>query len=299
MKAYLWEWTTDQRNAKDAIAPVHKYASDTTTLLKLGDHEYVTGISFTYNGYTGITNMNHGLQARADIYLCDSTGGSHHKLGSTGYLRGARWYDTAGGGNWYPEEFITTQLNVSGVAWKDLMGKTLYIKKSETGAYNGITVYKPQGYPPVEVEISTAILQHTITWSDPSVFVSQNEYELTVTYGGSATDSWGETVEYRLQIDGVDFGAYDSGSQSKTITLTDSMLEVQHTIVVQARCSSDSSVYNSNNYTLFTPASVHKTVKYWNGVDWVECYASYFDGTEWVEVEPYYYDGIDWVPCSH
>lgn len=298
MKAYLWEWTTDQRNAKDAIAPIHKYASDTTTLLKLGDHEYVTGITFVYNGYTGISNMNHGLSSAADIYLCDSTGGNHHKLGNTGMLSGARWYDTAGGGNWYPTEFVRNQLNVSGVAWKDLMGKTLYIKKSETGSYHGITAYKPQGYPPAEIEITTAILQHEIAWTDPSLSLSQNEYELTATMGGYATDNWGGTPTYYLEIDDEEVGTFTNGTV--TVTLTDEQLEIPHTFKLVAISTVDHHIVGSVGVSeSYTPHSVHKTVKYWDGSSWIECYGHVYDNGEWVEVEPHYWNGSDWVPCSH
>lgn len=43
----------------------------------------------------------------------------------------------------------------------------------------------------------------------------------------------------------------------------------------------------------------HKTVKYWDGSQWVECYANVWDGSQWVEVEPRYWDGSQWVECTH
>lgn len=43
----------------------------------------------------------------------------------------------------------------------------------------------------------------------------------------------------------------------------------------------------------------HKTVKYYDGSEFVECIASVYDNGEFVETEPYYYNGSAWVPCSH
>lgn len=43
----------------------------------------------------------------------------------------------------------------------------------------------------------------------------------------------------------------------------------------------------------------HKTVKYHNGSNWVECVPYYYDGSNWVQCDPYYYDGTSWKECSH
>ncbi len=41
------------------------------------------------------------------------------------------------------------------------------------------------------------------------------------------------------------------------------------------------------------------TVAYWDGTQWVTCYANYYDGTQWRQALPRYWDGTRWVECSH
>ena len=42
----------------------------------------------------------------------------------------------------------------------------------------------------------------------------------------------------------------------------------------------------------------HKTVKVYNGEEFVKCTMNYYDGTQFVECEPQYYDGTQWKPCN-
>lgn len=48
----------------------------------------------------------------------------------------------------------------------------------------------------------------------------------------------------------------------------------------------------------YTATPNHRTVKYYDGMIWIECIPFVWNGTEWDEVEPYYYNGTDWVLCS-
>ena len=60
-----------------------------------------------------------------------------------------------------------------------------------------------------------------------------------------------------------------------------------------------SAVTGNATYTaVYTQISQHRTVKYWDGRVWDECYMQYYDGSDWVEVEPWYYNGSTWVLCS-
>lgn len=40
------------------------------------------------------------------------------------------------------------------------------------------------------------------------------------------------------------------------------------------------------------------TVAYWDGTQWVTCYANYYDGAQWKQAMPRYWDGTEWVECS-
>ena len=42
----------------------------------------------------------------------------------------------------------------------------------------------------------------------------------------------------------------------------------------------------------------YKTVKVYNGEEFVKCTMNYYDGTKFVECEPSYYDGTAWQPCN-
>lgn len=281
-------WTTHGvRNARTTL----KYNGSDLVLAK---GEYPTGLSF--NSASGpVTKLSHfdplapGGTYKASLVICDSLGRFPHKF-SDAQQDYDRTYD-----------YFTTQ--VSGQSWTDLNNKTLAIGKIHVSTPNDyvtnllyIDRYDAT-YPEMTVTITTAFVPHTISWTNPSLSFSQEEYVLTVTKGGSADDSWGGTITYKLYMDGVDQGAFSEAT--KAITLTDDQLEVPHTFelyaVSTARGETITSVGCSASHT---PHSVHKTMKYWNGTAWIECYANVRVGSTWVEVEPFYYDGTTWVPCS-
>lgn len=141
-------------------------------------------------------------------------------------------------------------------------------------------------------KVTIETLVHAITWTNPGLSFGQNEYQLTVTKSGYATDNWGETVTYKLRMDGVDKGTFSGNSM--TLTLTDADLEVAHTYELVAV----SSISSTGLSTSFTPGPVHKTLGYWNGTQWVECIPYYRTESTWQEVWPYYWDGTQWVLCS-
>ena len=280
----------------DAGAPWLGVANATATLyygdapLTLKSYEYPTG--FHFNGNTVIWCDGPISEmpwiGRADFVLCDSSGGNPYVLGNVAVDRGR--YRPA-------SDFIGV---ISGQTWTNLKGKTLALGKvatySDTSKPLICGAYDASYYS--TITITTAYVNHAIKWTDPSLSFSQDEYELTVTMGGSATDNWGGTPTYRLKMDGVDRGAFSNGSL--VITLTDADLEQAHSFGLVAVCTVEGSTASSVGATeQYTPHSVHKTVKYWTGSAWVECYAHVYDSGEWVEVEPMYYDGTSWVPCSH
>lgn len=257
--------------------------------LKLKPYEYPTG--FHFNGNTvfwcdgPISEMP--WVGRAEFVLCDSWGGNKYHLADIDVDRGR--YRVA-------SDFIGV---IAGQTWTNLKGKTVAIGKVETPTHTSEPIlcgaYDASYYS--SITITTAYLARVITWTNPSLTFSQNEYELTLTRGGSAVDSWEGSITYRLRMDGIDIGAFNG--TTKTITLTDDQLEILHTFDLVAVSTVDGQTASQIGTTVnHTPHSVHKTVKYWTGSEWVESYAQVWDGTQWVEVETYYWDGTAWVPCS-
>ena len=207
----------------------------------------------------------------ATIYLSDKDGQNKVGIATIG---GSGWIHDWAEGNQYI-------WNVPDTNGKALKGKTLAFTKSFSDVYW-------RGSATVTVVTS----DHVITWTNPDLAFAQNEYQLTVTKSGTATDNWGESFTVHLYMDGVDKGAFSGNSI--TITLTDDQLEIPHSFALVAVNSTTSTGVTKS----FTPASVHKTVKYYTGSAWVECIVSVYDNGQWKEVEPFYYNGTAWVPCS-
>lgn len=285
---FLWRstgtvTTSFGKNAGCTFSSNTSSGPDNGVVVTLPADEYPVSfraISDTSQGYIG--NWGYGSET-AQFYLCDSNGQNEYFL-NTITCSARDPHSGAGGGD-------MGRLTQSG-AWKNLAGKTLAMKKKpHTGGDGWDVCFIGQ----VVFQVNT--LKHGITWTDPSLSFSQNEYVLTVTMGGSASDSWGGTPRYDLLMDGVYAGSFSSGQA--TVTLTDSQLEIPHTFALVAVSTVNGHTISATGTTVsHTPHSVHKTMKYWDGTSWVECYANVYDNGQWQEVEPFYYDGNSWVPCS-
>lgn len=282
-------WTAQGvRNAHTVL----QYNGSNLTLAK---GEYPTG--FTFNNESGpVTKISHfdplapNGTYKANLVMCDSNGGNAH------------WFSDAQQDYDRDYDYFTRQ--VSDQSWTDLNNKTLAIGKvhvSTPNDYHTNLLYIDRydsTYPVMTVTVTTDFVAHTLSWTNPSLSFSQAEYVLTVTKSGSADDSWGGTPTYKLYMDGVDKGAFSGNT--KTITLTDSQLEIAHTFALVAVSTARGDTISSTGATAsHTPKSVHKTVKYYNGSEWVECIMYYWTGSAWQEVEPYYWNGTTWVLCSH
>lgn len=256
--------------------------------IDLADDERPVSISFTGRA----ANEYQGGDSAFQMALCDTSGGNAHNLKSMGVDRGGEAIDpTTGKAHWVdgsnPIDCNTSANPAS--AWANLRGANLALKKIQSDyTYDGL-------YVPVTATVTTSI--HTITWTSPSLSISQNEYVLTVAKGGSATDNWDGAVAYDLHMDGTYVGTFSGNSLA--VTLRDDQLEIAHTFTLYAVSSAGGHTAVKVGATAsFTPKSVHKTMKYRTGGAWVECYANVRVGSTWVEVEPFYYDGTSWVPCS-
>jgi hypothetical protein len=252
--------------------------------LTLGAHERPVSCTF-YGGRLG--NSSHDLDEDFLPALCDSAGNSSQNLGTvrighateipSGWVSGSEKCDGC------------SASASSANAWNNLRGKALYLKKvRDTDTWANL-------YAQVKIDIVTSV--HALTWSGANLTFSQNEYSLTITRAGSASDNWSGSVTYRLYMDGVDKGPFSGNS--RVITLTDADLELAHSFMLVASGTADGDTVSADGTTKsFTPASVHKTVSYYDGTQWVECVPYYYDGSAWQEVYPYYYDGSGWQLCS-
>jgi len=133
---------------------------------------------------------------------------------------------------------------------------------------------------------------HLIVVTDPEISFSQNEYTLTVTKGGTAIDTLGDTVNFRLLRNGVKVA--DFVGNNATVTLTDEDLEKTYAYTIEAYCSL-SKVFVEGS---FMAAAVHKTLGYYAGSEWKPCIAYVWTGSQWQEVWPYYWTGSAWQLCS-
>lgn len=156
--------------------------------------------------------------------------------------------------------------------------------------------------PAQNVTITPVFELHTLTWSNPTLTVSQNEEILTFTKGGTCTDSWGETITYKLYrivptgIDDIteeqDLATFVGNTA--TVTLEESDINVEYTYKVVAITSL--TAYGGS--VVYTAYPIPKTIGYFNGSDFIECIPYYYTGNEWKEVRIYYYTGTVWQLCS-
>lgn len=147
--------------------------------------------------------------------------------------------------------------------------------------------------PAVNVTVTpTFTRDHVIIPQNPGMSFSQNEYQLTVTKSGSATDTLGQAISYRLMRGGTKIA--DFSGNTATVTLTDAQLEQAYTYTIEA--------YNTISVTFatgsYTALSVHKTLGYYDSGQFIPVIGYVWTGSQWQEVWPYVYDGSAWVLCS-
>ena len=88
----------------------------------------------------------------------------------------------------------------------------------------------------------------------------------------------------------------ENGIAQGRLLLTDADYERGYVdCIIRARNSVTASV----EFTAEGIKMPHRTVRYYNGAEWVDTIAHYYSGAEWVETEPYYYNGAEWIPCSY
>ena len=150
--------------------------------------------------------------------------------------------------------------------------------------------------PGKNVTITANFAKHVITWENPTLDVSQNEYDLTFTKGGTVTDSNNILFAFKLLRNGVDLGVSFSGDTA-TYRMTDAEVEKSYEYTVVAYSVQDE-VSTTGATVTFKSQGVHKTIGYFNGEEFVPCIPYYYNGEDWVEVYPHYYDGTEWVLCS-
>lgn len=139
---------------------------------------------------------------------------------------------------------------------------------------------------------------HEIVWTvDPSI-TSQVEDSITVSM--TATDNYltaggSGNITYSIYIDNVlNTTVTGSSGSAATKTLT-GMPDGTHTLKVVPSFGGLDGEAKTVSFTL----DLHKTVKYYDGSQWIECIPYVYTNGSFVEVEPYYYDGSQWVLCSH
>ena len=129
-----------------------------------------------------------------------------------------------------------------------------------------------------------------ITWSDATLTLVQNGTDVTAAMGGTETHNHGTAVTYYLYEGSTQIGTFSNN----TLTFTPSV--GTHTYKTVASGGGISADGASASITVVPP---YKTLKIYNGSEWIECIVYRYDGNSFIEVEPYYYDGTNWSECSH
>lgn len=139
---------------------------------------------------------------------------------------------------------------------------------------------------------------HAITWTTNPSITSQVGDSITVSM--KAKDNYlsaggSGNITYSFYVDDVlnttTTGASDA-AVSKTLT---GMPGGTHTLKVIPSFGGLNGEAKTASFTVDT----HKTIKYYDGSQWIECIPYAYDNGAFVEVEPYYYDGSQWILCSH
>ena len=139
---------------------------------------------------------------------------------------------------------------------------------------------------------------HAITWTTNPSITSQVGDSITVSM--KAKDNYlsaggSGNITYSFYVDDVlnttTTGASDA-AVSKTLT---GMPGGTHTLKVIPSFGGLNGEAKTASFTVDS----HKTVKYYNGSQWIECIPYVYTNGSFVEVEPHYYDGSQWILCSH
>lgn len=146
------------------------------------------------------------------------------------------------------------------------------------GALNSIT-YK------VRIEYTAP----TLTWSNPTLSLSQSQSDLqvTATMGGTATHSAGLAVTYYLYEGSTLIGEFNNG----TLTFTPSV--GSHTYKTVASAGGLTTDGATTSITVVERDNC--TVGYYDGTNFIECEVYRYDGMNFVQMKPYYYDGNGWI----
>ena len=168
------------------------------------------------------------------------------------------------------------------ITWKDYDGSTIATEQVAYGT-------APSRTGPTRA--STAEYSYAFAGWSPTPAAVTGAATYTATYTAtkrSYTITWLDDDSTLIATESVEYGVTPSRAGPTKAGYTFS-----------GWSPTPSAVTGDATYTAtYTETSVHKTVKYYNGSAWVECYMQYYTGSEWVEVEPYYYDGSSWVLCS-
>ena len=169
-------------------------------------------------------------------------------------------------------------------------GNTLTLNNVSAGTHTYKVVASAGGKTADGKSASITVPAAAITWSDATLTLAQNITEVTATMGGTATHNYGTAVTYYLYEDSTQIGTFSNN----TLTFTPSV--GAHTYKTVASGGGISADGASASITVVPP---YKTLKIYNGSEWIECIVYRYDGNSFIEVEPYYYDGTNWSECSH
>ena len=163
-------------------------------------------------------------------------------------------------------------------------------------------------HPATNIRLNVLYEPHNILWDEePELKINQEEYILTFTKSGEATDNMGFSFDYCIYRDFEDqtnrqrIATFAAGSDTATFQMTDADIEKTHTYTLVARyqnISMDVLILSGGVTIEYTSLPVHKTIGYYINGNFTECVPYYYDGQTWVEVEPYYFDGVEFQLCS-
>jgi len=142
----------------------------------------------------------------------------------------------------------------------------------------GFTLVMPN--PTTDIVITPHFAYHEIIWDQPKLTAVQNGNEITVTKSGTATETWGESMNIFLMIGDSIVATFNGDS----VTITDAYFTPGEIVNLRlvAMNSSVGSVGCSMNF--LTAADYTGIVNYYTGSGYQPSYIRRYNGTEWEDV---------------
>lgn len=214
---------------------------------------------------------------------------------------------TIQGGYWhwdiiYPQDYFRWNYEGGEYVCLDLHYRVTLYGEGGEGDVAQQTITAFGGYtkivPPMNLKVNGKAIWDYNRSGD---YLSDSKAELTweTPIGGVATPYRVRVVCPYISHSGYLFEReYETNENSFRVPLADLRLSATRSDCYLEFSVTAANGYQSRPWTGFIFNGQGGTVAYWDGTQWVTCYANYYDGTQWKQSMPRYWNGTEWVECS-